>query len=83
MNQEQPCALRALTLCDGQSAPKLGPRAHESVPCYCAQLADALERDAPLAASAVRIERARVVAQADELGRVRERQRRWTASVEW
>lgn len=82
-DEEHACVLRTLTLCDGESAPQLGPRAREQTACYCAQLAECLANDWQALASAVRTERARVIAQGEELRRVRDRHRRLTTDVDW
>lgn len=84
MHDEEPsCLLRRLTLCDGQEAVQLGPRAHQRTKCYCEALAAAIDGGWPAIASAVRTERARVIAQSDELRRVRERHDRWTRPADW
>jgi len=78
MKSEEPtCALRALTLCDGQVAAGLPPRSLDA-PCYCTQLAGREPSPEDTTGQQIRINRARVLAQSSEIERIRRwRQIRW------
>lgn len=73
--QEHSCALRALTLCDGQRAYGAPPRAVETR-CYCAALALVDQSTWAAEASEIRTARARVVARAAEVQRIVESRQR-------
>lgn len=75
-SEERSCALRALTLCDGQTAVRPTPRADRG-PCYCIAIDEAAGAGWEEPASAARAERARVVARSDSLGRLLEFRERW------
>ncbi len=77
-DEELTCALRALTLCDGQEAATVSPRA-VGVRCYCAALADVGLVD-ELERQRTRIERARVVARSSEVQRLMEQRQRWLST---
>lgn len=71
-DDEHSCLLRRLTLCDGQVAAGLPPRALDA-PCYCETLALQENANGGLEGQRLRIERARVIASASVIERIRRR----------
>lgn len=80
-DEERSCALRALTLCDGQVVTRLDGRGDGC--CWCVALEEATAAGWDAIASSVRHERARVVARSDELLRLREQRSRFLSAPDF
>ncbi len=77
-DEERTCALRALTLCDGQVVTRVDGRGDGC--CWCMALDEATSNGWDAIASSVRTERARLVARSDELLRLRAQRERFLGS---
>lgn len=77
--QQQGCALRALTLCDGHSAASSSLHGRP-VECYCSLIGWLETAGRYELASTMRTERARVVARSAEQQRIRDQRQKWLDS---